>query len=218
MQSLSTPQFEGSNPSQTESRERWPWLSVAPLGLGAWAPIYAGVRARKALWWALGLLWSLITIAGWVLATTRHRDSGLAGGLIIIGWIGAIATSFSIRNEYARLTSSSFQSALLGAERSLAEREQARRLAIERPALALELGVGRPDLPNAQDAGLIDINNAPAATLAELPGVDDALATRIAEVRAETQGFSSVEDLGATLDLDPRLVEALRERVVFLPR
>jgi DNA uptake protein ComE-like DNA-binding protein len=54
--------------------------------------------------------------------------------------------------------------------------------------------------------------------LARLPGIDDALATRIADVRAQVSGFSSVEDLGLTMDLDGALVEDLRDRVVFLPR
>jgi DNA uptake protein ComE-like DNA-binding protein len=80
------------------------------------------------------------------------------------------------------------------------------------------MGVGRPDLPGSTDAGLIDVNNASVSALLKLPGVDDELATRLAEVRAQVGGFSSVEDLGATLDLDGNLVEGLRDRAVFLPR
>jgi hypothetical protein len=65
---------------------------------------------------------------------------------------------------------------------------------------------------------LIDLNNAPASALGRLPGVDEALATRIIEGRAEAGGFSSVEELGATLELDAPTVEALRDVAVFLPR
>ena len=43
-------------------------------------------------------------------------------------------------------------------------------------------------------------------------------AERIVEIRETSGGFSSVEDLGATLDLDGPRVEALRSRAVFLPR
>jgi len=201
----------------TRQGESWPWVSVMPLGLGAWAPIYAGVRARRALWWTLGLLWSLITIAGWVLSTS-HGHSSAGGGLIVVGWVGAIATSFTIRSSYSKTINSSFEAALHGAADRLAEREQGRKLALKRPQLARELGIGRPDLPDAHDAGVIDVNNASAAALAELPGIDDARATRIVETRAEVNGFSSVEDLGLALNLDPQLVEGLRERAVFLPR
>lgn len=200
-----------------EDRANWVWLSLIPLGLGAWAPTYAGVRAGNRRWSALGLLWSLITLAGWIVAVARD-GSAVGGLLIILGWAGAIASSFAIRAAYRQQLGSSFHAALEGAEQRLGERDRARQLARERPALAREIGVGRPDLPNAQDAGLVDLNNAPAATLAQLPGLDDATATRIVEARAETHGFSSIEDLGAALDLDGHLIEDLRDKVVFLPR
>jgi DNA uptake protein ComE-like DNA-binding protein len=165
----------------------------------------------------LGAVWSLIALAGWIVAIANHGGS-VGGLLIILGWAGAIASSFAIRASYKQLVSSPFETAVVGAEERLTERDRARRLARDRPALAREIGVGRPDLPNAQDAGLIDINNAPAAALARLPGVDDALATKIVEVRAGTRGFASIEDLGLALDLDGSLVEDLRDNVVFLPR
>jgi DNA uptake protein ComE-like DNA-binding protein len=91
-------------------------------------------------------------------------------------------------------------------------------LARKNPALAQEMGIGRPDKAGAADAGVVDVNNASVAALETLPGIDDQLATRIVEVRAELAGFSSLEDLGAALDLDANLVEALREKVVCLPR
>jgi hypothetical protein len=42
----------------------------------------------------------------------------------------------------------------------------ARANSAERPALAKEIGIGRPDLPNGQDHGLVDVNNACAWALA----------------------------------------------------
>lgn len=200
-----------------EDRASWVWLSLIPFGLGAWAPAYAGVRANNRRWCMLGAVWSLIALAGWIVAIATH--GGAAGGLLIIlGWAGAIASSFAIRGAYRQLVSSPFETAVVGAHERLTERDRARRLARDRPALARELGVGRPDLPNAQDAGLVDINNAPTAVLASLPGLGDALARRIVETRAGTPGFSSIEDLGLALDLDGNLVEGLRDNVVFLPR
>ncbi len=64
----------------------------------------------------------------------------------------------------------------------------------------------------------MDVNNASLGALLGLPGIDEALATRIVEARAELNGFSSVHDLGGVLDLDGNAVERLRDRVVFLPR
>jgi Helix-hairpin-helix motif len=196
---------------------RWAWWSLLPLGLGAWAPIYAGVRARRRAWSLFGVLLTIVAIAGWVAAIVTHGHSSVGGGLILLGWIGAIAISFSIRQAYARVLGSDWTKALESAETKLAERDRARRLARERPSLALEMGVGRPDLPGAHDAGLIDVNHAGASALAMLPGVDHALAERIVEVRGQIHGFSSAEDLGAAVDLDGSLVERLRDRIVFLP-
>jgi hypothetical protein len=194
----------------------WVWLSVIPFGLGAWAPIYAGARAHNRRWISYGALWSVIAVIGWVVAIASN-GGGAGGLLIILGWAGAAATSFAIRDRYRAVLGSPFETAVLGAEGRLADRDRARRLARERPALALEMGIGRPDLPHAQSAGLVDINNAPAKAIARLPGVDDAMAQQIVRARDETHGFTSVEDLGTALDLDGNLVEDLRPCVVFLP-
>lgn len=206
-----------TGPGAAERGANWVWISLIPLGLGVWAPIYAGVVARNRRWSALGLLWSILVLAGWIAAVVSH--GGAAGGLLIIaGWTGGIASSFAIRSSYRQVTGSSFDTALAGAQERLSERERARTLARDRPAVAKELGVGRPDIPNAQDAGLVDVNNAPARVLTTLAGVDDALATRIVKTREEVHGFSSVDDLGLALNLDGDVVEDLRDRAVFLPR
>src|ERR1700678_3994048 len=48
---------------------------------------------------------------------------------------------------------------LEAARERLAQREKALELARENPQLALEAGVGRPDLPGAYDGGLVDVNH-----------------------------------------------------------
>lgn len=204
-------------------RSRWPWLSLLPLGFGAWAPIYAGVRARVLSWIALGALWAAIAVAGWVVSTTsvshgHHKTSDTAGLLMIVAWVGGAATSFVIRAEYERRMASPVQVASERAQERLRERDQARELAMRNPKLAREMGIGRPDTSGSVAAGLVDVNNAAAATIETLPGVDGELAKRIVETRAQIDGFTSLEDLGLTLDLPGDLVERLRDRVVFLPR
>jgi hypothetical protein len=207
--------------TRVDKRAMWPWLSLIPLGLGAWAPIYAGVRARKALWIALGILWSACIVAGFVAdgvsRSGRHGDNGFAGALFIIGWAGAIATSFVIRSAYERAMSSELGRAKQEAERRLDDRRRAMELTRTNPDLAQEIGIGRPDRPGAAHVGLVDVNNAPVTALLRLPGVDGELATQIVEAREEIGGFSSLEDCGAALDIDGGIVEGLRGHVVFLP-
>jgi hypothetical protein len=205
------------------TRSRWPWLSLLPIGFGSWVPIYAGVRARVRSWIALGALWSAIAVAGWIASATssahgHHQYSAIAGLLLILAWAGAAATSFVIRPEYEQRMRSPLLDATARAEARMRDRREARQLAREKPMLAREMGVGRPDLAGAPDVGLVDINNAPASALTKLPGIDDALATRIVEARAQVGGFSSVEDLGIALDLAASLVEDLRDLTIFLPR
>jgi DNA uptake protein ComE-like DNA-binding protein len=199
------------------SSGRWPWLSLLPCGLGAWAPIYAGVKARVASWIALGAAWCVIAIVGFAIAGD-HRHNAFAGMLLMVAWIGAVVTSFAIRPAYDQRVASPLQTAAAQAVLRLRDREQARALARSDPTLAREIGIGRPDLHGAADAGLVDFNHASAAALASVPAIGTALAKRIVETRAQVGGFSSVEELGDELDLDGDLVEHIRDQAVFVPR
>jgi DNA uptake protein ComE-like DNA-binding protein len=201
-------------------RTWWPLISLIPLGLGAWAPIYAGAKAKRGLWVALGIVWCLIVVAGFVANGVSHHPGSddLAGGLLIVGWVGAIATSFSVAPAYRRQMSSPLAAAAEAGDLRLSDREQAQRLARTNPKLAEEIGVGRPDRAGSIDAGLVDVNNASVTALLKLPGVGGELATRIIETREQVHGFSSLEDMGLVMDLDGDLVEGLREQTVFLPR
>jgi len=205
-----------SLPDRARKVPSWVWLSGLPLGLGAWAPLIPANRCGRRSWALWAVLWSVITIAGWVLAITTDGDGG--GGLIILGWAGAVATALSIRQSYLDQTGSAWEEAKRAAIERLVAREEALVLAATAPALAAELGIGRPDIPGARDAGLVDVNNAGTAVLRELPGVDHRLATRIVELRDELNGFTTLAEMGELLDLDGYAVERLRDRVVFLPR
>ena len=65
---------------------------------------------------------------------------------------------------------------------------------------------------------MVDVNHALVEDIADLPGIDAETARRIVAARDELGGFSTVADLGMTMDLPGDVVEALRGRVVFLPR
>lgn len=113
--------------AEGDSRASRAWLSLRPLGLGAWAPLCAGGRARNRRWCALGAVWPAITLAGWIVAS---RPGAPRGFLIILGWAGAIASSFALHASYQPLVvGSRFDVAVIGGEGRLRERERARRLA-----------------------------------------------------------------------------------------
>ena len=202
-------------------RSRWPLISLIPL-FGAWAPVYAGIKARRPLWTGLGAIWSALVVAGFVVSSVtrsgQHGNNDFAGMLLVLGWVAAIATSFAIRSAYDRQMSSELELATEQARQRLADRQRALVLASRNPELAEEAGIGRPDITGGAAAGLVDVNNASVNALLQLPGVDAEIATQLIETRQKVDGFSSLEDMGETLDLDGGLVEGLRGRVVFLPR
>lgn len=90
-------------------RDKWPWWSLLPGGLGAWAPILAGVRRRVWWWVALGLFWTGMFVAALVLAAidAHHSVPGrksAIGALELGAWFGGAITSFAIRRSYDRRT------------------------------------------------------------------------------------------------------------------
>ena len=176
-----------------------------PRRVGADRP---GKQRGRPRWVAFGVLWSAVTLAGWIAAVANDGGSG-AGLLIILGWVGALATTLAIRPAYVAESRPHSPATARRRERRLEERREGQRIAADKPDLAIELGIGRPDKPGAQHAGLVDVNNASLASLLKLPGIDDALATRIVELRAELNGFQSVHDLGGLVDLDGNAVERL---------
>lgn len=107
---------------------------------------------------------------------------------------------------------------LRAAQVRIRQRQRAHRLARDNPSLAVEAGVGRPDILGAFDGGVVDPNNAGGGAIASLPGISHRLALHIIDVRERINGFTSLEDLGLVLDLDADQVERLRGVVVFLPR
>ncbi|MGH2860072.1 MAG: lysostaphin resistance A-like protein [Solirubrobacteraceae bacterium] len=81
------------------------WLSLLPLGLGAWAPAVAGHRCGVRRWTMFGLLCGAAGFAGWVLAAIdAHTNlAGLAVVLMLGAWLAGALTSFAIRPAYEDL-------------------------------------------------------------------------------------------------------------------
>jgi 4-amino-4-deoxy-L-arabinose transferase-like glycosyltransferase len=210
-------------------RHAWMLLCLAPLGFGAWVPLVAGLRARRPLWIALGIVFCAVAIAGFILSsvTPDDEDGSFAGMLILIPWVAAAATTLAIYPSYRRRRallddveqreeSSERRRLVLDQEieRREHERERARELVRRDPVAALERGIGRPDVRGADHCELVDVNHAPAAVLQTLPAIDADLARRIVATRENVGRFSSVADLGFVLDLDPDTTARL-ERVAI---
>ena len=203
-------------------RSWWVLLTFVPFGWLSWAAFaYAGARAGRRDWLAIAVAYLAATIAVLALLAldggreTWMRDVGATSTILL--WIAAIAHAFSIRPDFIDRVSALEDPYLRAGRERLERREIAARLARTDPVRARELGVGRPDLADAFDGELTDLNNAPASAIAELPRIDADLAAAIIAARGRAGGFGSLADLDMELDLPPETVERLRELVVFLP-
>lgn len=202
------------------TRSWWVVLTLAPLGLLAFgAFLYVGIRARVSRWVVAGVLYAFAVYLGFILSTTDEdgllSDIGIT--IVLLAWAASFVHALSIRAAYLERMELVEGERYDSAEDRALERQEARRLAREDPALAVEMGVGRPDREGFA-GGLVDLNNAPASEIEELPGVNREVAERIVLMREEVGGFSSLEDLAHVLDLSVALVDRIRADVVVLPR
>jgi hypothetical protein len=140
------------------------------------------------------------------------------GGLLILSVLvgGTVHLALLRRRVYRpapRHADPTIAAALAARDR----REEARRLAASDPLLAREVRIGRPDLPRRyDDGGLVDLNTAPAAVLAQALGVDPAIAATIVTAREAAGRLTSVEDLFVYSDLPVDVWDVVRDRGIVL--
>jgi helix-hairpin-helix protein len=199
-----------------------PWLLLIAVGVGGcttWAAfLYIGIRARRRSWVAWAIVYGALTTLWLVIinSTTNSIATDIGAAAALIAWIGGGIHAAAIRGNAARRIRPSAGPRLEAARRRIERRAEGKRLAAKDPRLAKEVGVGRPDLPGAEDYGLVDVNHASQEALCRLPEITPEMAGRIAETRESARLFESVEDLGISLDLSPSLVDDIREYAVFL--
>lgn len=198
------------------------WLLLAvPLGLTTWAAfLYIGVRARRPRWLAWAAVYAAL-VAVWITLDTPDHPSdtaaGVAAALGLLAWIGGGIHACAVSGDATRRIQAGTDPALEAARIRIERRAEGRRLLASQPALAREIGLGRPDISGSDDYGLVDVNHASPAALARLPGITDDVVRQIVDRRAQAGGFSSVEDLGLVLNLPPGLVEQIRDTAIFIP-
>ncbi|NMO55548.1 transcriptional regulator [Actinoplanes sp. TBRC 11911] len=104
-----------------------------------------------------------------------------------------------------------------GRNRRGVHREHALQIAAHDPALARQMGIGRPDLPRAFHGGLIDINHMDGAGLARYTRLGRAAAQRIVADRYQRGPFRSPDDLVARGLITAGRMRRLRPRLIAVP-
>ena len=94
-----------------------------------------------------------------------------------------------------------------------AKREAARKLIAKDPAMARELGIGRPELHlGYDDGGLVDVNAATPESLSQVCGIDVGRAREIVAAREARGGtYYSIGEVLIDVALQPGEEEALQE-------
>ncbi len=205
-------------------RTLWVFLPLIPFGwIGGLGLLYAGLRARHRAWAAFGALYLILGLTGLAFVAadpdgdvdTWRIDVGMILSLAVMA--ASTAHSFGVRRSFLDRIDRGPDPRLEAAEQRLQQRQEALAIVREDPLRARELGIGRPDLPDAFHGGLVDLNHANAAAIEGLPRIDATTAARAVALREELQGFESLEDAGEILELPPATVELLRSRAVCLP-
>jgi DNA uptake protein ComE-like DNA-binding protein len=204
------------------------WALIPILTLGWGAPFtftYAAVRLRSK---ALGLCagaYGVAAVASFYLAGNDNDNSwqsNAGAAIAVVAGCVATAQAFAIRGRLVtgqgeKGGTGGNDSALGHATNQLRLREQARSIAAKNPTLAHELQIGRPDRSRRfDDGGLLDVNHVPPEYLVHMAGIDAQTAQRIAELRQEIGGFTSVDDLSVTLGLHPHALDPVASRLIFI--
>ena len=202
-------------------RGRWVLMSLIPFGWLTWTGfLFAGFRARRPLWVVSGFVYLAITAATIFVTSIDMNEDGADDNLgyivMFTAWGVGILQAFLSRKPYLERLKIIDDPALRRARIAEDRRAYARELAKADPELARAAALGQAG--GFDEGGVIDVNHAPVEDLADLPDIDADTARRIVAVRDRIGGFSSLEDLGMTMDLPGDVVERLRGRVVCLPR
>ncbi|MFZ1995553.1 MAG: helix-hairpin-helix domain-containing protein [Solirubrobacteraceae bacterium] len=208
-------------------RRNW-WCVLCPLMSFGWLTwvgfAYVGARARMKSWFAFATAYGVLSGVSMGLLTAAGSDTQgaahSAGILIPMGMmLGGTMHGLGIRSRYEARRAELSDATLEAAERRLSAQRLARKLVSDRPAEARQLGVGRPDLLGSFNAGLVDLNSAPAFVIESVSGIDAPSAARIVETREQIKGqFGSLEDMDLVLDLSAETLAKLRDVAVFVPR
>lgn len=142
------------------------------------------------------------------------------GGMTVVAVVvtGCVQLRGLRREVYGRpgTTPTAADPAVTRALAARQRRSEARELQAEDPALARELGIGRPDLGRGyDDGGLVDLTTAPAPVIAAVCGIEPGHADAIVAARAARGGtWFNLGEVLVDVGLPPYAQEQLREHAV----
>ena len=191
---------------------------MVTFGMGS-APafVYLSLRYHRFRYMLPAFVYALVTGAAVTLIALTHALTIALGVALLLLCTGvATAHALAVRRDVG-IEIDDNDRHVSAAKQRIRRRAEARKIATDDPRLALELGIGRPDLGEPfDDGGLVDVNHTPAEVLVTLAGVDQRLADLIVSTRSQLGGFTSIDELSVTLDLHPAQLDAIADRLLFV--
>jgi hypothetical protein len=196
------------------------WALVPLLSIGLLTPfvfIYAAARLRERRMWLATGAYALACTLWLACASMPEQSVGpTVAGFLMLGLMTVGTThAFLVRRRV--FAPAAPQPAVRTALEARQKRQEARTLASHDAALAMELCIGRPDLPHEfDDGGLIDINHVPPSVLVDKLGLSPDQSTSVVDARDRLGGFSSADELVVYTELTPPTIDRIQDRIVFL--
>lgn len=182
-------------------------------------------RFRRSMFVVTGVF-AAVTVLAFVLVGIAPQDekdtpTGVLGNLggvcLLMLWLGGIGLMAWLLVRRSRLQARDDLPGVRAERERSRLRQQYRELAVQDPALASRIGVGRPDLArNFDDGGLVDLNNVAREHLVRALPLTAEEAVRVADARDLLGRFVSVEEVASYAVLPDPATERLREIAVFL--
>lgn len=200
----------------------WVLVPLGSMGMLAWAAfLYAGIRARHRPWIVAAVVYLAAFVGGLAMP-----DSNWAGALVLGIWFVSTVQAFIARPEFLIRLDAEMST---DAARSSPPPRTGRVVPVDAtytpltPPAAPKPPAPQPPAPRVPapppaPAAPIDLNAAPEAAIAALPGIGPILARRAVEVREPRGGFASVDDFADALDLKPHVLERIRPLAFTTPR
>jgi DNA uptake protein ComE-like DNA-binding protein len=210
-------------------------IPFTSLGFLAWVPpLWAAIKApdrrlSKRLYQVSGLCGVLVVASfvciGFAPVDEAGTSTGPLVGLFAAFWLAAIALGTVVAIKYRNigieagrrrhmLTGTPGAGAALAARKA---REHYRQLALQDPALAREMALGRPDRQRQyDDGGLLDLNALDRNALMHFARLGATEADAVIAYRERCGRLTSVDELVVHAGVDPPTTDMLREYAVFL--
>jgi len=207
------------------ARRWWLLIPLFTVGLGTFILVgVAGIKLRSRA--------TILAAAAYLALTALYlslppglSESSVAYNAIlsvyVFGvWIGGTVHAALLQPKWIAARTVTDDPAVAAAKWRAQRRQEARQLLATDPAMAAELGIGRPDRANRRyaDGGLIDLNHVPADWLIQELEMTPAQASEIVQVRELKGGFASADELvvycaGFTVER----IAVIRDRLAFIP-